>query len=127
MDELIHRSQRGHVRVLFRTRFGSLHYPAPAQHVVKRNRPASTDQLQALLVINGVTSLVGVDKGEIEMPAFPGCNQAIERLASRRDSKIDLAADTGFSPIPPCDLGLLFADVTRHDMAVGRQGQRHRE
>ena len=123
MNELIHPAKRGHVRIL-----GSgVQHPAPAQHIVERYHAAAANQVQALLVVAGVASLVGVDKREIESRAVSRGDQTGQRLFGRGDSKIDLAGDARFSPVTACRSGVLLTDVACHDAAIGRQCQRHRE
>jgi hypothetical protein len=76
---------------------------AVPERVVDGDDAARAHELQALLVIEVVVFLVGVDEGEIEAAGFAGGDQLTQRVRRGREVQLDAVGNAGLAPIAPGD------------------------
>src|SRR5262245_66619434 len=98
--------------------------PTVPQRIVDRDQPAGADELQALLVIEVVALLVGVDESKIEAAILPRRAQPGERLGSRPETQVDALGDARGAPAALRHIRPLLARVAAAELALARPAPR---
>ncbi len=76
---------------------------------------------------SSVARLVGIDEREVEAACLARREQRVERLDAGPESEIDAIRHASFAPEGLADRGPLGADVTRDQLAIRWQRERHGE